>query len=224
MAKHKKYFYEDNAQELDRIIHSKEISRRLKLVFEDVLKNENLKGKTFLDVGCGLGQFSQWAHKRGAKVTATDLGENLLTLTRQRVPVKTVIGDLKKLPFKDNTFDYVLCTEVVEHTENPTRAVKEILRVAKPKGRVLITTPNRVWFFAFWLLNFLGLRKYKGVENWIYPRDLRDAFNRWGGVAITGRGFNLFYPSILKHIEDKTRIFDNIMINYLIFGEKRSKD
>ena len=49
--------------------------------------------------------------------------------------------DISNIPVKDNTFDAAICTEVFEHLKHPNLALKEIFRILKPNGKVLITTP-----------------------------------------------------------------------------------
>lgn len=52
-----------------------------------------------------------------------------------------VIAPLNKLPFKDETFDAVLCTQVLEHLSNPAECLKSMYRVLKPRGRLILTVP-----------------------------------------------------------------------------------
>lgn len=54
-----------------------------------------------------------------------------------------VVGDICNLPIKDNEFDAVLCTEVLEHVYDPITAVKELKRVLRPGGTIIITAPFR---------------------------------------------------------------------------------
>ena len=153
-------------------------------------------------------------------VTAIDIGENLLLKTKERAKVKTEMGDVLKLKYTNDSFDYVLCTEVIEHTDSPRRAMKEIVRVLKPGGKAIVTSPNKYWWPVFKTMMKLGIRKYDGVENWEYPWQLRKHFLEAGGTLIESRGFNLFYPGVLKVGEARARILDFMMINYLILGEK----
>lgn len=59
--------------------------------------------------------------------------------TGQRPP--DVVADLHDLPLDDESFDFVLCTEVLEHVSEPERVVAEFSRVLRPGGRLLLTTP-----------------------------------------------------------------------------------
>jgi SAM-dependent methyltransferase len=53
-----------------------------------------------------------------------------------------VAGDAQKLPFTDNSFDTVLCNEVLEHVAEPSRLMSEVARVLRPGGFLLLTTPQ----------------------------------------------------------------------------------
>jgi len=55
--------------------------------------------------------------------------------------------DVQNLSFKDNTFDVVLCQEVLEHVQDPVKAIKELKRVCK--RRLIITVPNEPYFTLF---------------------------------------------------------------------------
>jgi len=84
-------------------------------------------GEKTLDVGCGSSYYSEYFPDRiGFDITFRD-GVN-------------IIGDAISLPFGDESFEFVLCTEVIEHLKEPQRAIGEMWRVLKPKGRLLLTT------------------------------------------------------------------------------------
>jgi SAM-dependent methyltransferase len=75
-----------------------------------------------------------------------------------------VVGSVYDLPFKDNEFDIVLCMVVLEHLEDPQKAILEMNRVLKPKGKILVSvpfmfpmhdTPNDFWRFTKYGLQLL---------------------------------------------------------------------
>ena len=96
-------------------------------------------GARVLDVGCGLGTLAAAAAARGAEVTGADLAEGMLAEARRRHPgIEFVLADGEALPFPDDAFDAVLGAFVVNHLPQPERAVAEMLRVARPGGRVAL--------------------------------------------------------------------------------------
>ncbi len=61
-----------------------------------------------------------------------------------------------KLPFKNNEFDLIWCSEVIEHLINPTETISEFHRILKNNGKMIITTPNS----NFWLYYLLRIFNY----------------------------------------------------------------
>jgi 2-polyprenyl-3-methyl-5-hydroxy-6-metoxy-1,4-benzoquinol methylase len=174
-----------------------ETKRRLRLVFEDLLGAMELRGKEFLDGGSGGGHFSAAACRRGANVTSLDVGPNLLEQVKKRCDSTRVIGSILDLPFKDRTFDVVMSTEVIEHTPDPERAVRELSRVVRPGGVLVLTSPNRLWQPVVRLATATRLRHYAGYENFLWAHRARDVVRDAGLVVEEFRGFNvlpLFKP------------------------------
>jgi len=97
-----------------------------------------------LDNGCGLGTylkaFEPFSSQRYGLEVEHDRA--IISLPRSDGVVQALSEDL---PFGDDTFDFVLSNEVIEHVADDTRAVREMVRVTKGKGRVLIFCPNR-WY------------------------------------------------------------------------------
>lgn len=104
-----------------------------------------------LDVGAGEGYFTQLLRDRGDDVSACDYLEDSFRVAG--VPFHR--ADLNEaIPLPDASFDCVVAIEVIEHVENHTRFVRELMRVVRPGGMVVITTPNILslpsrWHF-FW--------------------------------------------------------------------------
>jgi ubiquinone/menaquinone biosynthesis C-methylase UbiE len=223
-------FYERFADEFDERMNRYEVTKRLRLVFDDALATENLSDRRFLDAGCGTGLFSRVAVDRGARVTSLDVGERLLAQVAKKTESERVVGDVANLPFPDADFDYVLCTEVIEHLIEPESAVIELARVLRPGGMLVLTTPNRVWYPAIRLATKLRLRPYDGIENWVQFGVLRGWLEREGVVLSQYRGFNaipFIHPALYGPNDNLDRFGDGapgrFMINIMAVGRKRAR-
>lgn len=103
-------------------------------------------GRRVLDAGCGAGYGAELINRTGAEsVMAIDVSETALELARSSVSegVTCQQGDVMALPFDDATFEVVVCFEVIEHVDDPERALDELSRVLTPDGLLLVSSPNR---------------------------------------------------------------------------------
>jgi SAM-dependent methyltransferase len=97
-------------------------------------------GTRLLDAGCGAGLLALLASLRGALVTAFDASPGLLAIARQRLPAADVReGDLEALPFADASFDAVTAVNSVFYAADMAAAMRELVRVVRPGGRVVVT-------------------------------------------------------------------------------------
>lgn len=93
-----------------------------------------------LDAGCGAGLLSLLATLRGAQVSGLDASAPLLEIARERVPSADFReGDLEALPFADDSFDAVTAVNVVFYASDMAASIRELGRVARPGGRVVVT-------------------------------------------------------------------------------------
>jgi ubiquinone/menaquinone biosynthesis C-methylase UbiE len=95
-----------------------------------------------LEVGCGAGHVLE--RFAPSSRIGLDLSLEMLRRCRRRVgaDVPLVRGSAERLPFADDSFDVVICTEVLEHTLDPEKVVRELMRVGKPAARVVVSIPN----------------------------------------------------------------------------------
>ncbi|GIX27869.1 MAG: hypothetical protein KatS3mg123_1750 [Burkholderiales bacterium] len=109
-----------------------------------------------------------------------------------------------QLPYPDQTFDLVTCTEVMEHLENYRRIIREIFRVTKPGGVAIFSTPNilnlqsriRFLFFGFW--NLFGPLPVGRVENFSTVGHITPVSYFYLAHALAEAGFELRPPEIDK--------------------------
>ena len=194
--KDKMYFFETFASDFDSKMNMYDTNKRIHVIFNALL-TENIEGKKLLDAGCGTGWFSAKAVERGADVTSMDLGEQLLDQVKKKCRSTTICGSILEMPFPNNTFDIVISSEVIEHVPDPIKAIHEMHRVLKPGGSLVLTTPNKLWFFAIWIANTFKLRPYEGLENWLSQRRLKSTLKSCGFDIIQFNGIHLF-PFIFR--------------------------
>ena len=130
-----------------------------------------------LDAGCGEGEtLERLGGLLTGTVTGVDLNPDSVEFAARRIPSGTFqVGDLTDLPFEDDSFDLVLCLEVLEHIPDPAPALAELSRVCRRD--IVLSVPSEPWF----RLGSLARGKYlngwgnhpEHVNHW-NPRSLRD--------------------------------------------------
>ncbi|MEV4676418.1 class I SAM-dependent methyltransferase [Actinomadura sp. NPDC049382] len=123
-------------------------------------------GDRVLDMGCGAGRHAFELYRRGAHVVAFDMDadelagvETMFGAMRlaDEVPAdataETVQGDALDLPFPDDHFDAIIASEVLEHIPDDMRAMRELLRVLKPGGKLAVTVPSWLPERVCWALS-----------------------------------------------------------------------
>lgn len=102
-------------------------------VMEGLQGNEHI-----LDVGCGKGRILKRIHERfpDCRLEGVDISPRMLSYAPDYV--KTLVGNIEYLPYEDQTFDRVYTVECIEHSVHLRAAVRELVRVCKPGGKVVI--------------------------------------------------------------------------------------
>lgn len=135
---------------------------------------------SLLDVGCGTGRHTTILSKQGYNVTGIDLDRDFLVaakikLKREKQGANLLVADALKLPFRKNSFDYVICMgnvlgEIGVHAKHREVMIKEMREVSKGKGTLLIELVHRYW-------------KPKDVLSWLW-RYLTTTFKKLAGQPI----------------------------------------
>ncbi len=125
------------------------------------------KPKRVLDIGCGRGYYVKLVSLFPFvnEIKGIDQNPEYLQKARNAVGkdarIELSVGSIYKLPFKDNYFDCVIASEILEHLDDDKMAVKELHRVLKKGGTLLVSVPNKNYPFLWDPLNWVLERLFK---------------------------------------------------------------
>lgn len=180
-----------------------------------LLDHFNKKAK-LLDVGYSQGLTIGYTGQVFLNLEGIDIDVKAKKTAQRRLKklgLKTVlkIYDGKTLPYKDNSFDGVISNEVFEHVDNRQAFVRELQRVLKPGGKLIITTPNKLFpiecEFHLPFLSYL-------------PKKLADAYIKLSGKGQSYDGVN--HPFHFEFIRELERYFSvkDITLDVLLHYKK----
>lgn len=226
----KEYCHERLGEGFAEALSSYDTARRVETLVDEFLTDEMVRGRETLDVGCGLGFFSERLQQRGALVTACDLGPNLVEVTRQRVGCHSEVADALRLVehFGPERFDLVVSSECIEHTPDATEALRQMAGVLKPGGYIAVSTPNLLWSPVVKLATQLKLRPFDGFENFSTWRSLRRPLEESGVTILREQGLHLFpfqigLHSLARWCDAHLQVLRSVMINLGVLGQKRGR-
>lgn len=133
----------------------------------------NLTNKsTCVDIGCGGGYISYEITKHSnCKIIGIDSSKEAIdfALKNNSNPnIEYLVASAENIPLQDESADIVLCIGVLEHIQNIDKALKEINRILKPKGRIVVVTSNcfSTMFFDRIIKQLFNRWKYGYQKNW----------------------------------------------------------
>jgi SAM-dependent methyltransferase len=173
------------------------------LDFISEIEKDLKKDSKILEAGCGTGQTLSLLSKRH-KTYGLDISEPALKLAQNHC-IFPVLGSIFNIPFCDNTFDLVYNSGVIEHFRYPANieAVKEMARVTKSSGKVIIIVPNTLclWYKTGKFLAMLTKKFEFGYEEDYSPNRLKDTTKRAGLKVEKIFGLQVLPPLATNEIE-----------------------
>ena len=165
------------------------------------------RGKRILDLGAGGGAVSRFFQSLGYDVTAIEWVRSSLEKMRA-AGIAAVEHDVEKTPypFSDNAFDEVFWGDNIEHLFDPESVAREIFRILRPGGRLVLSTPNQGWVINRLYFALMGVpRRTEGHKNEIWNWDHIRYFNTTA-MARFLRKCGFVKPRFLG--SDQRRLFD----------------
>ena len=105
---------------------------------------QNVQGLT-LEIGSGVSPMVTGQDT----LVHTDLSFSAMQMLRMKNPIsRYVVADAMQLPFRDGVFENLICSEVLEHLEDDEKCIRELARVIRPTGRLILTFPHRRCYYA----------------------------------------------------------------------------
>jgi len=152
-----------------------------------------------LEVGCGEGLVIHYLSRRlpGARIDGLELDAGALARARALCPeVSLVRGDLFTLPFRNGSYDLVLCLEVLEHLPEPGRALQEVRRVSA--GGCLLSVPHEPFFRLGNLVRGKHLRRLGDPADHLQHWSAR-AFRAFCGRHLAVRTATTSFPWLIVY-------------------------
>ncbi len=164
---------------------------------------ENFPGKLIV-IGCGSKREMTLASSIHSEVWGIDISELAIEKTRKNFPgYNYKVMDASNMTFEENTFDVVVCSEVIEHLPDQNGFLASVAKIVKPGGTFILTTPN--WWSFYGLARFVGERitgkpltaDNQPIDAWARPDELLEKVQSKGFEVMRTRGL-WYYPPFGK--------------------------
>lgn len=173
-------------------------------------------GAHVLDISCRTGNGTAYFAERikNAKFVCCDCTKKMLEIATENLKEKKVNFETKlftslDLPFENETFDNILSFETIEHMPDPTKFTKELARVTKIGGEVIITCPNWLWEPVHALAALTGIHHSEGPHKFLHHSEAKK-YIKDAGLKIKREETTVFIPYGPKFITKPGEIFEKI--------------
>jgi ubiquinone/menaquinone biosynthesis C-methylase UbiE len=138
------------------------------------------EGQLAADIGAGTGFVTEGLIQKGLKVIAVDRSEEMLSQMKEKFNEYAIVeyrqGEAKSLPIENDTVDYAMANMYLHHVYEPFTAIKEMVRIIKPGGKLVITDLDEHTFEFLKSEHhdrWMGFKR-EDVENWFKNAGLKN--------------------------------------------------
>jgi ubiquinone/menaquinone biosynthesis C-methylase UbiE len=216
-------YYELIGSDFDKFMSDYDVAQRVKKI--RALIPKNFEGST-LEIGCGTGAVTKGYRDLVGALIVSDISERLAKMVAKKFNATGVHADAMSLPWSDSFFDLIISSECIEHTPSPHKSLEEMIRVCKPGGFVLVTTPNKLWYPVVRLSQLLRIRKFQGNEIFLSSGSIHRIFQDSNCQIIQQTGCHLFpwqlpfSHKLLNFLDKFGKLLYPLMINQIILARK----
>ncbi|MFC1904419.1 class I SAM-dependent methyltransferase [Chloroflexota bacterium] len=124
--------------------------KKLTFIIQTLNEYPSVQNGQGLDLGCGEGNISLPLSSLGYRLIGIDIATGDISTAKDRKArllgsqdsPEFLVGDVESLPISEGAFDFVICSEVLEHLKHPEKALDSTFRVLKKRGILIVTVPN----------------------------------------------------------------------------------
>ncbi|ASU35884.1 class I SAM-dependent methyltransferase [Mucilaginibacter xinganensis] len=139
------------------------------------------KDLKYIDIGCGTGNYTIALFESGITIQGLEPSEKMLAVAYSKNDeINWTIGVAENLPFKDNYFSGAIATLTIHHWQDLNKSFKEIYRVIKPGGHLIIFTATAEQMQNYWLMHYFPLMMKNAIQQMPSLADITQAANTAG--------------------------------------------
>jgi len=177
-------------------------SERAQEVLNLLKGHVTLDEKTILDIGCGLEPVSEKFPRVYADLIGLDKDRRCVRIGKENASLSLVLADATSMPFKDESFDFVFCSDVLEHIREDAKLMQELLRILIRNGAAYVQCANKYQIVEpHFLLPFLS---------WV-PRSLADIYVK---VTRSGKNYAGYFPRTRRELLALTKAHRTVDLTY----------
>ncbi len=186
------------SKKYDKSVLQRLVFRRSHVMFIDSIVSDNRPFR-ILDIGCGTGEFALKLKQRRSDIhfAGVDISNEMIGVARKKFEsddkVEFRVSDAEHMPYADNTFDYITCSHSFHHYPNKRKAIREMFRVLKDSGKVMIIDGCKDSPRGRFIFDFIVRRHEINVHH-LHSKQFQKIMGRTGFRDIYQRIFNPFIP------------------------------